>query len=489
MKELIENQVEQIFCFLDSCIKSTVAQNIVIPEGLELKGIADLEGSTIQRKVQGWSEGTKYLEFKVTAHAGLYIRLNKSHFDFEAESLTVNSPFAFSFYHRKRKAGRKDAQMTLICNLLPNGLGDKIQQHINAIPINNVLEKITDGTYSASQSTIPTLKEFLPTYESIMYLENPNTVNTRVQLIENQFSSLFHTPVNYIRGAELIAFMKSFERKRTAVEIQEDASRFTVGESTMKGYIGGIRGLIQRASGYSDHPFDICQSIYCDALKFKINDDSDKYLTKEEIKKLIESLAKRDRKCFKESNKCYFTDYLTPLILLCLSTGLRPKYALRLKWSNIDFEHSLIIIKGDNGKIKKDKTSELTDEAVLVLKEWKKHVIHQKSQNNWVFPSPQTLKTHLTSYKTAFTTFRNEYGLENVVMYDTRHTFATYFTSAYQNIHTTQDALHHACPKSTKRYARHLKSDKKEGTAAFATAIPSFAATLPGHAMNPPQIA
>jgi len=478
MNKLIENLVSQIFYLLDCCFNNTEVEKIGIPEGLELKGVTDLEINTIQRKIQSWSVGTKYLEFKVTCQAGLYIRLNKSYFDFEAESLTINSPEAFSFYHRKRKPGRQHAKMTLICNLISKGLGDKIQQHINAIPINNVLQKVTDGTYRASQSIIPTLKKFIPTYESIMTLENPYTVNTRVQLINNQFRSMFDIPVNHIRGAELIAFMRGFERKRTAVEEQENASRYIVEESTLKGYIGGIRGLLKRASTYGSHPFELCESLYCKALEFDIDNESDRYLTVDEIEHLIKCLAERDKTNFKKRNNSKFSDYLTPLILLCLSTGLRPKYALKLKWSHVDFQINHLIIKGDQGKNKSDKISDLTYDATLVLKEWKKHIIHKKSKNNWVFPSPQDPHKHLTSYKTTFTTFRKKYKLEWFVMYDMRHTFATFFTSAYQNIHTTQDALHHACRSSTKRYDRHLISDRKEGTAAFAKKLPSLAPVL-----------
>ena len=478
MNKFIYNVVNQIFVFLDYCLGKGIVEDIVLPDGVELKGIPDFESSTVQRKVKSWSQGTKYLEFKVTSQPGLYIRLNKSHFNFETEAVTVNSPEAFSFYHRKRKPGRKHAKMTLICHLINEGLDDRIQQHLNSIPINNVLDEVTDGTYKASQSTIPTLGEFLPTYQSIMYSENPDTYKTRVKLIQNQFSYLFDTPLNQIRGAELIEFTKSFERDRTAVEEQEGASPYKVDESTMKGYIGGMRGLLTRASTYSHHPFDLCESLYCKALKFNIDNESDRYLTLDEIEHLIKCLAKRDKKRFKKSNNSKFSDYLTPLVLLCLATGLRPKYALKLKWKHLDFNNSQIIIKGGYGKIKSDEVSDLTDNAILVLNEWKKHIIHKKSNNNWVFPSPQNSDKHLTTYKTTFTTFREEYKLVKFVMYDMRHTFATHFTSAYQNIHTTQDALHQKCPKSVKRYARHLTSDRKKGTVAFAKVIPTFEEVL-----------
>lgn len=48
-------------------------------------------------KVKDWSQGIKYLEFKVLEQPGLYIRLNKSHFNFETETVTVNSRKIFPF--------------------------------------------------------------------------------------------------------------------------------------------------------------------------------------------------------------------------------------------------------------------------------------------------------------------------------------------------------------------------------------------------------
>jgi hypothetical protein len=269
MKIVIENFIRLIFSFLDNCLRSNISnEKPKVPDGLELKGLTKNEYSSIQEKIILWSQGkdSNYLEFKVLEQAGLYIRLNRSLFDFYGEQVTVSSLQAFSFYHRKRKPGRKHAKMTLICYLLGKGLSDKIQQHLNAIQVNKVLDEVTDETYRASQSTIPTLREFLPTYESIMYSENRETYKIRVQLIENQFSRFFDTPVNLIRGAELLEFTKSFRKDRTAVEIQEGASPYKVAESTMKGYIGGIRGLLKRASTYSNHPFDLCESLYCKAL-------------------------------------------------------------------------------------------------------------------------------------------------------------------------------------------------------------------------------
>jgi integrase len=478
---IIEDLIYLLFSFLDSCLKNkTVSNEVTVPVGLELKGFSKENYSSIQEKISLWSQGedAKYLEFKVLDKIGLYIRLNKSHFNFSGNQIVAVSPEAFSFYHRKRKAGRKHAKMTLICYFLRNGLSEKIQHHLDAVPVIKALEKLTDDTYRASQSSIPTLKEFLPTYESIMYSENPDTYKTRVQLIKNQFSHFYDIPVNQIRGADLLEFTKSFRKNRTAIEIQEGASPYIVEESTMKGYVGGIRGLLRRASTYSNHPFDLCESLYCKALSFKIDNESDQYLTLDEIKNLINDLADRDESKYKKSNRSVFSDYLTPFMLLSLATGLRPKYALKLKWSDLNFENMQLIVRADKGKIGREEYCDLTDDAILVLKEWKKHIIHRNSSNNWVFPSPQNPAKHLTSYKTTFTRFRVEYRYKDLIMYKTRHSFGTHYTSAYQSLRETQAALHQKCSKSTKRYARYIPSNRKKGMKAFDKLLPSFAVAL-----------
>ena len=150
MKTLIDYIVEQIFCFLECCLKSDCTDSISIPDGLELKGLSSNKSTSIIEKVKNWStdKNSKYLEFKVSSQSGIYIRLNKSGFDFESEYLTVKLPRAFSFYYRKRVSGRKHAKMTLICHLLAKGTGDKVKQHIESITVDKVLTKETCGTYS-----------------------------------------------------------------------------------------------------------------------------------------------------------------------------------------------------------------------------------------------------------------------------------------------------------------------------------------------------
>ena len=85
-----------------------------------------------------------------------------------------------------------------------------------------------------------------------------------------------------------------------------------------------------------------------------------------------------------------FADYLQPLTLLTLNTGIRRGEALQLKWTDVDLVQRKIVIRGDNAKSGKTRHVPLNDEALTTLQHWKTDV----ETSEWVFPGPRwcTLK-------------------------------------------------------------------------------------------------
>lgn len=388
------------------------------------------------------------LKFKVKSVKGLYINIYRAKFCFEGKQLKCISPEGIAIYHRARLPGRSHAKEVLVGYLNKN-IQQKLVLHLNMH--NQLIKKHNDV------SDIPTLRDFLPVYANILRNKNPKTVHRTINLIKLKFECFLDYRMDLITSGDLIDFVTSKQRKRTAVEIQNNESQFVVKHSTLKEWVCTIRVAIEAASVYTNL-FTPCQKLYCKALKFRGSEVKPRYINDDTLSSLISSLKKRDDLKLKNNNtECMFSDYLTPLMLLLLETGLRPMYALALKWSDIDFKENIINIRPTQGKIKKHQACKLTNELALVLAEWKKHIIHN-STGNWVFPSPQKDGLHLTSYKTTFTTFRKEYGLD-FVMYETRHTFATLITKIYKNLQTTREALHHADIRTTTRYSSALKED------------------------------
>tara|TARA_R110001583_G_scaffold150811_1_gene302780 strand:+ start:4105 stop:5556 length:1452 start_codon:yes stop_codon:yes gene_type:complete len=388
------------------------------------------------------------LKFKVKSVKGLYINIYRAKLCFDEKQLKCKSPEGIAIYHRARLPGRSHAKEVLVGYLNKN-IQKNLISHLNMHEL--LVKKHNDV------SDIPTLRDFLPTYANIRSNKNPKTVNRIINLLKVKFECFLDYRMDLITSRDLIDFVTSKQRKRTAIEIQNNESQFEVKHSTLKEWICTIRAAIEAASVYTNL-FTPCKKLYCKELNFRGSAVKPRYINDDTLSHLIISLKKRDElKLKNENTECMFSDYLTPLILLLLETGLRPMYALALKWSDIDFNQNIINIRPTQGKIKKHEICKLTNELALVLAEWKKHTAHN-STGNWVFPSPQNNGLHLTSYKTTFTTFRKKYRLD-LVMYETRHTFATLITKIYKNLQTTMKALHHADIRTTNRYSFSVDED------------------------------
>ena len=454
-------------------LEATQSQCDFLPQiNATLTGASTHAVSQVVEKVTHWLEGKRsMLEFKVKGVEGLYIRLNRSHFNVKFEyqtcKLGFNSEKAVSIYTRYRERSRAPSRMKLVTYMSENA-DQLVENVIRSIKIMQQEKK--PKLIQGATTNVPTLAEFLPTYASLCNLENPNTTTNKVNIIKNNFSYLKDYPINKIGAAELVEYL---EQCRTTAKRVND-NRYKFSESTLKNYVCTLRALLKKASKFNDHPFELCPSLY-GQVKFRTSKAKFRDLDEDSLRHLIASLALRDKKKLRpRQSACRYADHLTPLVLLGLSTGLRPMYSLNIKWNHIDFKRKKIMILGGAGKIKETKMVNMTSELVKILREWKKHAIHSRSSTNWLFPSPVKREEKLKYYKTALNTFRKQYNLENFVMYDVRHTFATLYTEHFQDIYATRDALHHENVQTTQRYAHALETTVTKGFQPFEENKPSF---------------
>src|SRR5690606_17930295 len=110
-----------------------------------------------------------------------------------------------------------------------------------------------------------------------------------------------------------------------------------------------------------------------------------RYLSLDEEKHLREALDKRENKiCLKRKqhnqwlserkqplkqdlSNTRFADYLKPVVLLSINTGLRRGEVFGLKWVDIDWRQKLLTVTADNSKSNKTRYIPLNDEAFAVL--------------------------------------------------------------------------------------------------------------------------
>ena len=125
-----------------------------------------------------------------------------------------------------------------------------------------------------------------------------------------------------------------------------------------------------------------------------------------------------------------FGDYLTPMILLSLNTGLRRGELVTLEWSKIDFKKRTLTVVGFYSKNLQTRVVPLNDEAIDVLKRWRS----QKKQEGRVFPG-----TPSTAWRKLLARAR----VENFRWHDMRHTFATRLVTSGVDLPTVRDLLGH----------------------------------------------
>jgi len=162
------------------------------------------------------------------------------------------------------------------------------------------------------------------------------------------------------------------------------------------------------------------------------------YLTKEQVKKLLENASPNGR----------------PILMLAVYTGMRKGEILALKWEHIDFEKKIIKVEETlegSTKSKKVRYIPIHPDLLIELKKLK-----LKSRSEYVFLAEDGGMRK--DFRNALNYALKRAGLPKIRIYDLRHTFAANFIMAGGNILTLQKILGHSDLKMTMRYA-HLAPD------------------------------
>jgi integrase len=89
--------------------------------------------------------------------------------------------------------------------------------------------------------------------------------------------------------------------------------------------------------------------------------------------RLNENQARKERneEGLPDLGSSVFGDHLTPLIVLCMNTGLRLGELLHLRWGNVDFDWEVLIVPGIDMTGGKTCSIPLNTETLSTLSAWK----------------------------------------------------------------------------------------------------------------------
>jgi len=154
-----------------------------------------------------------------------------------------------------------------------------------------------------------------------------------------------------------------------------------------------------------------------------------------------------------------FADYLKPLVMLALNTGMRRGELFGLQWSDVDLGKAILTIKGEGTKNGRTRHIPLNEEAHKILSGWRNQVNGQR----FVFLGQEGKR--LTSIKTSWNNVRCAAGIKNFRFHDCRHHFASRLVMNKVPLNTVRDLLGHTDIKTTLRYS-HLAPDHRASAVA-----------------------
>ena len=154
-----------------------------------------------------------------------------------------------------------------------------------------------------------------------------------------------------------------------------------------------------------------------------------RFLEEEEIARLLEASS----------------DYLKPIIVTALNTGMRRMEIFNLKWSDVDFRRGLVSMhKTKNNDIK-----------VIPMNTLLRHTlarVREHSISEYVFPIKSIRKDFSNALKCA--------RISDCRFHTLRHTFASHLVMQGVDLVTVKELMGHKSIKMTMRYS-HLSQDHK----------------------------
>lgn len=293
-----------------------------------------------------------------------------------------------------------------------------------------------------------TLAKFLDEhYESYLVSLNPKTAKQSFMCIKNNFKHLANKPLVDI----------------TVWDIQQwvsERSKLGRAPATISYAYNRLRAAFNRAVDWG-----FIESHNLDNVKIpKIDNKRIRYLSTSEERSLLAAIEVRDKRLKEELMSRYgaraqtrveqrYIDYLEPLIVMAMNTGMRKGEMLTLKWSHINMEDRYLTIRSENAKSKNKRTIPLNNTVFDMLTTWRA----QNPDSELVFEKDGK---PIDTYQYQWEALLKDAGITNFRFHDLRHHFASKLVMKEADLNVVRELLGHADMKMTLRYA-HLAPEHK----------------------------
>ncbi|QXE92451.1 site-specific integrase [Geomonas subterranea] len=150
-----------------------------------------------------------------------------------------------------------------------------------------------------------------------------------------------------------------------------------------------------------------------------------------------------------------FADYLKPMVLVTLNTGLRRGELFSLRWEDVNFDVDSLTVHGVVAKNKTTRHIPLNETAKTTLKRWKEQT---GKTTGFVFGNKKGER--FDNIYSSWDSLVKYAAINNFRWHDMRHDFASKLVMAGVPLNTVRELLGHSDIRMTLRYA-HLAQDHK----------------------------
>lgn len=183
-------------------------------------------------------------------------------------------------------------------------------------------------------------------------------------------------------------------------------------------------------------------------------------------------LTQRHRPTLQNLDQCAYADYLKPMVLLSINTGLRRGEVFSLKWADVDLQRKILTVEGSNAKSGKTRHIPLNNEALAVLQGWKAQA---SVETGLVFIGRGGRR--FDNVQTSWEAVLEDAGIKTFRWHDLRHHFASMLVMNGVDLNTVRELLGHGDIKMTLRYA-HLAPQVKAEAVAKLNRAQTFSSTV-----------
>lgn len=228
------------------------------------------------------------------------------------------------------------------------------------------------------------------------------------------------------------------------VEQFKAARKDTISEATINRYLSVLKHMFNKGIEWG-----LCESNPVKKVKlFKENNSRIRYLEFGEMDRLLDNCA----------------DFLKPVILTALNTGMRQGEILNLTTEDVDLKRKIIYIRqSKSGEHRECPINSVLSETFQSLEK------NPKTPHIFLDNEGQKLGRFVVRY--FFEKAVKQAGIEDFHFHDMRHTFASHLVMAGVDIMTVKELLGHKTLKMTLRYS-HLSPNHKSA------AVETLGATL-----------